>query len=109
MSWLQPGFSVKGFIAIPSPVATRKKRVATPASARYIYNGTGNMRSGAMNGVPSTTYRFSTKGWDDDSRLYYFGARYYYPEIGRWTQRDPAGTVDSLNLYLYLNNGPVSW
>jgi RHS repeat-associated protein len=62
-----------------------------------------------MNGAPSTTYRFSTKEWDDDSGLYYFGARYYSPEIGRWTQRDPAGKVDGLNLYLYLDNRPVSW
>ncbi len=60
----------------------------------------------------SSPYRFSTKEWDDDSGLYYFGARYYSPEIGRWTQRDPAGTVDGLNLYGYLSNEPtrhVDW
>ena len=51
---------------------------------------------------------YSTKEWDDDSGLYYFGARYYSPEIGRWTQRDPAGTVDGLNLYPYVNNEPAN-
>jgi len=28
-------------------------------------------------------YRYSTKEWDEKSGLYYFGARYYSPEIGR--------------------------
>ena len=38
-------------------------------------------------------YRYSTKEWDEKSGLYYFGFRYYYPEIGRWIQRDPAGSA----------------
>ncbi|MFQ6049381.1 MAG: RHS repeat-associated core domain-containing protein, partial [Phycisphaerae bacterium] len=32
--------------------------------------------------------------------------RYYSPEIGRWTQRDPAGAVGRLNLYPYV---PSDW
>jgi len=51
-------------------------------------------------------YRYSTKEWDEKSGLYYFGARYYSPEIARWTQRDPAGIVDGLNLYASLSNSP---
>jgi RHS repeat-associated protein len=39
-------------------------------------------------------YRYSTKEWDEKSGLYYFGARYYSPEIGRWTQRDTAAVFD---------------
>ena len=52
-------------------------------------------------------YRYSTKEWDEKSGLYYFGARFYYPEVGRWTQRDPAGILDGLNLYAYAGNDPV--
>jgi RHS repeat-associated protein len=43
----------------------------------------------------------------EKSGLYYFGARYYSPEIGRWTQRDPVGEADDLNLYLYVGDDPV--
>lgn len=52
-------------------------------------------------------YRFSTKEGDEKAGLYYFGARYYSPEIGRWTQRDPAGVDEALNLYLYAGDEPV--
>jgi len=52
---------------------------------------------------------YSTKEWDEKSGLYYFGARYYSPEIGRWTQRDPMGTADGLNLYAYVRNNPASY
>ena len=44
-----------------------------------------------MNGIPSTTYHFSTKEWDEKLGLYYFGARCYSPEIGRWGLQDPSG------------------
>ena len=73
--------------------------------AYYEYDAWGNMMTEA--GSWSSPYRFSTKEWDDDSGLYYFGARYYSPEIGRWTQRDPAGVEDGLNVYLYADCEPV--
>ena len=38
-------------------------------------------------------YRFSGKERDDETGLYYFGARYYAPWLGRWTSTDPAGFV----------------
>jgi RHS repeat-associated protein len=34
-------------------------------------------------------YRFSGKERDDETGLYYFGARYYAPWLGRWTSGDP--------------------
>lgn len=60
-------------------------------------------------------FLFSTKQWDrtptgpPDVGLIYFGARYLDPSLGRWTQLDPAGTVDGLNMYLYVRNFPVSF
>ena len=39
-------------------------------------------------------YRFSGKERDDETGLYYFGARYYAAWLGRWTSTDPAGFVD---------------
>ena len=41
------------------------------------------------------------------SGLYYHGARYYAPWLGRWMSRDPAGLVDGTNLYAYARNNPL--
>ena len=34
-------------------------------------------------------FRFSTKYWDDETGLGYWGYRYYSPTLGRWISRDP--------------------
>ncbi|MCL6614677.1 MAG: RHS repeat-associated core domain-containing protein, partial [Firmicutes bacterium] len=43
--------------------------------------------------------RFTGKETDRGTGLVYFGARYYDPEVGRWTTVDPAG--DGMNWYAY--------
>jgi len=53
-------------------------------------------------------YRFSGKERDDETGLYYFGARYYAPWLGRWTSADPADFVDGLNQYVYCLNSSIS-
>ena len=44
-------------------------------------------------------------------RLYHFGARYYDPLIGRWTQQDPLDQVGDLkegNKYAYVGGDPIN-
>lgn len=45
---------------------------------------------------------------DDETRLYYYGVRFYDPEFGRWTQRDPLGELGGIALYLFALNRPTS-
>jgi len=52
-------------------------------------------------------YRFTGKERDEESGLYYQGARYFAPWIVRWTSCDPAGAVDSYNLYVYCKCNPL--
>ena len=52
-------------------------------------------------------FRFTGKERDEETGLYYLGARYYAPWLGRWTAADPAGLVDGPNLYRYARNCPV--
>jgi RHS repeat-associated protein len=47
------------------------------------------------------------KDRDTDLGLYYFGARWYDPEIGRWISREPTG-IDGLNLYTFCHNNAVN-
>jgi RHS repeat-associated protein len=53
-------------------------------------------------------YRYNSKEWDSEPGLYYYGARYYYPSIGRWINCDPAGFVDGVNLYCFVRCNPIN-
>jgi RHS repeat-associated protein len=59
-------------------------------------------------GIARKRYRFSGRERDGKSGLYYFGARYYAPWIGRWISCDPAGQKDGPNLYRYCKSNPVT-
>jgi len=52
------------------------------------------------------TGRYSGKE-QDKTGLYYYGWRYYQPNIGRWLSADPAGTADGLNLFRFVQNNPL--
>jgi len=66
-------------------------------------------------------YRFSTKWLDDElttgdnnggaiesSGLYYYGFRYYSPNLGRWMSRDPLAEKFELNMYWIVNNNSIN-
>ena len=44
----------------------------------------------------------------DATGFYYYGYRYYAPWLQRWVSADPIGSGDGLNLFLMVNNRPVS-
>jgi len=54
-------------------------------------------------------FRYSSKRFDPDLNLIWFGKRFYSPELARWLTPDPAGFKDSTNLYQYLFNNPFSY
>ncbi|OGX10542.1 MAG: hypothetical protein A2Y05_01365 [Omnitrophica WOR_2 bacterium GWA2_53_43] len=71
----------------------------------YEYDAFGNSKHGKK----WNTYRFSSKEFEDHAGLYYFGARYYDPEISRWLTADPLKFVDGFNMYTYVHNNPVNF
>lgn len=52
-------------------------------------------------------YRYTGKERDEESGLYYHGARYYASWLGRWGSADSQGVADGLNVYLYAHVHPV--
>ncbi len=57
---------------------------------------------------PATNNRIlSSKYLDDTTEWYYYGYRYYNPELGRWPSRDPIGERGGLSLYTFVVNSPV--
>jgi RHS repeat-associated protein len=52
-------------------------------------------------------YRYVAKERDEENDLYYYGARYYAPWLGRWASCDPIGIADGLNVYAYVHDNPI--
>ena len=76
--------------------------------ASYSYDAFGRTiaQSGAM--ADMFPFRFSTKYYDTESGLYYYGYRYYSPELGRWMTRDPIEEDGGDNLYAFCGNNGVN-
>jgi RHS repeat-associated protein len=74
----------------------------------YLPYGNSAYRS-ARSGVEVSArrYRYTGKERDEETGLYYHGARYYACWIARWTSADPLGLQAGLNLYLYGRASPV--
>jgi len=53
-------------------------------------------------------FRFSTKWTDAESRLVYYGYRYYSTTTGTWISRDPLGEGSCRNNRCFVSNTPVS-
>ena len=97
-------------------------------SYSYLYDGKGNVVSvidGSENVVAEYAYgpfgepwekiatidqsfRFSTKRYDEQTGLSYYGYRFYSPHIGKWLTRDPLGEAGGTNLYAFVDNNPLS-
>jgi len=100
--------------------------------ASYRYDPFGNTisSSGTLSGV--NVYQFSSKERHNNSGMYYYGYRWYDPNLQRWLNRDPLGEsgfelvqrvaplrsqpfigfaaelVEDPNLYTYLANEPIN-
>ena len=61
----------------------------------------------------STDHLFTGKLFDTDTGLYYYGARYYDPELGRFIQPDTIvpypDDPQSFNRYAYARNNPIRY
>ena len=76
--------------------------------ASYSYGAFGQTvsQSGPMAG--SFAFRYSTKYWDEETGLYYYGRRFYSPELMRWMTRDPIEEEGGANLYAFCENNAVN-
>ena len=54
-------------------------------------------------------YWYTGKERDEESGLYYHGARYYAPWLGRWVSCDPSGIDAGFNFYRYARNRPTAF
>jgi RHS repeat-associated protein len=75
----------------------------------YPYGGTAYIAGKSETEVKRKRYRYTGKERDDETGLYYYGARYYAPWLGRWMSCDPAGLADGNNMWLFSKNNPIQY
>ena len=76
--------------------------------AEYVYSPFGQIVSQSGSMADEFDFRFSTRQFDTETGLIYYGYRYYSPDLGRWMSRDPLEEAGSLNLYGFCNNNSVN-
>lgn len=77
---------------------------------RYDYDPYGRQSASTGSG-PTIRLRYAGGELDDRGQIH-FGARYYNPAIGRWTQPDPLNQPADLrqaNRYAYVGADPINW
>jgi RHS repeat-associated protein len=75
-------------------------------AASYRYDPFGSTTSSSGTQAGANIYRFSTKEINVNSGIYYYGYRFYDPNLQRWLNRDPIGELGGINLYQFVGNSP---
>ena len=115
-------------LGLPGGIGGLLQLVQTNTLYSYLYDGKGNVTA-LLNaaGQPAAAYQydpfgqpqtllasvtqpmgFSTKAYDPQTGLSYYGYRFYSPSLGRWLTRDPLGETGGKNLYGFVQNNPVN-
>ncbi len=77
-------------------------------AASYRYDPYGNLISQSGTLAFANVYRFSSKEIHWNSGFYYYGYRWYAPNLQRWLNRDPIWERGGYNLYGFTHNDPAN-
>ena len=83
--------------------------LSNPAGAlanTYTYDSYGKLL--ASSGTLANPFQYTGRESDAETGIYYYRARYYDQNVGRFASEDPSGFRAGPNFYLYTKNGPVN-
>ncbi len=80
---------------------------ASGAATTYAYSASGEPSSWPSS-PPTPIFRYTGQVALAAARLYYYKARIYDPQLGRFLQSDPVGYAAGLNLYEYAGDDPAN-
>ncbi len=99
--------------ALSRPIPRSREENACQEILYEEYHPYGTTAYRSSNGsvdVSARRYRYTGKERDDETGLYYNGARYLAAWLGRWTSADPIGIgADGPGLYNYTRGSPVNY
>ncbi|MBI2183589.1 MAG: RHS repeat-associated core domain-containing protein [Thaumarchaeota archaeon] len=87
-------------------------RLTTSASKLQLFASNYKPFGPQHNANSTEKIKYTGKWEDSPTKLYYFGASYYDPEIGRFTTQDPVCSCaepSTLNRYVYANDNPLKF
>jgi RHS repeat-associated protein len=88
-------------------VALTSGNVGSMGNTVEVYEYDVYGRVGATDASHPNRMMFTGREYDKETGLYYYRARYYNPQIGRFLQTDPVGYDDGMNWYAYCGNSPI--
>jgi RHS repeat-associated protein len=71
----------------------------------YTYDAFGSLT--ASSGTLANPFRFTGREFDAETGIYFYRARYYDQNIGRFSSEDPIGFNGGDNFYRYALNNPI--
>lgn len=72
----------------------------------YTYDSFGNLV--ASSGSLVNSFRYTGREFDPETNLYYYRARYYDSNPGRFLSEDPIDFAGGINFYAYVQNDPLN-
>lgn len=76
--------------------------------AAYLFDPYGRTLEASGVWASANVYRFSSKEHHAASGLYYYGFRFYSPNLQRWINRDPIEEAGGINLYGFVGNDAMN-
>ena len=71
----------------------------------YTYDSFGNTT--ASTGTVRNYFQYTAREFDSETNLYFYRARYFDPNSGRFISEDPIGFHGGANFYRYVLNNPL--
>src|SRR5262249_27478925 len=80
---------------------------STSVAEHYNLDSFGNILSGDTS---TSRYIYTGQEFDAETGMFYYDARYYAPDTGRFASQDPIGfNAGQRNPYVYVGNSPLMY
>jgi len=74
----------------------------------YLYDAFGNIKH-TSSGSYFSPYNYTGREWNEECGIFYYRARHYDPEVGRFSSNDPIGFAGGdVNMYRYVSSNPAN-